>query len=381
MISPFRIAVADETLDDLRTRLDRTRYPDQLEGAGWRDGTELGFLVDLVDHWRTGFDWRAQEARLNRFDHVRVDIDGLGVHAIHARSPHAGALPLLITHGWPGSVVEFLRIIGPLTDPVVYGGRAEDSFHVVCPSMPGYGFSDAPSRPGFDIRAVARVEAALMRALGYTRYGAQGGDWGAHVSIWLGIDDPGHCCGVHLNMVPVGRPPGEESAVLSAADEEARARARRFREEETGYQAIQTTRPQSLAYALNDSPAGLAAWIVEKFRVWSDCDGDLDSRFHRDDLLANITVYWVTRSIASSMRLYRESRLAGRFGPAGIRVEVPTACAIFPRDLVRPPRRWAELAFNLTRWTEMPRGGHFAAMEEPELLVDDVRAFFHDLRR
>ena len=381
-IESFRIEVPDDILDDLSERLARTRYPDQLDGAGWSYGTELEYLRELVGYWRERFDWRAQEEGLNRVPHFRTDVDGLAVHFIHVRSPEQDAVPLLITHGWPGSVFEFHKIIGPLSDPASHGGRREDAFHVVCPSMPGYGFSDRPRQPGFDVRAVAEVEAALMARLGYDSYGAQGGDWGAIVSTWLGIVDREHCRGVHLNMVPVRPPPGAEDPRegLSEREREGVLAYRRFREEETGYQAIQGTKPQTLGYGLHDSPAGLAAWIVEKFRSWSDCGGDVESRFTKDELLTNAMIYWVTGTITSSVRLYCESRRSGRFGPAEQRVEAPTGCAIFPAEILRPPRAWAERLYNVVRWTEMPSGGHFAALEEPDLLVADIRAFFAELR-
>jgi epoxide hydrolase len=380
-VEPFRIDVGDDVLADLSDRLTRTRYPDQLEDAGWSYGTELGYLTELVEYWRDRYDWRAHEAAINRCDQFHAEIDGLRLHFLHVRSPHEDTLPLLVTHGWPGSVYEFHKIIGPLTDPTAHGGAAGDAFHLVCPSMPGYGWSDPPRRPGFDVKAVAEIEAELMGILGYTRYGAQGGDWGAMVSAWLGLLVPERCAGVHLNMVIATPPSGADPTEgLSPHELEALSGMQRFRDEERGYQAIQGTKPQTLGYGLTDSPAGLAAWIVEKFRTWSDCDGDVERRFTKDELLTNIMIYWVTGSITSSTRLYCESRRAGRFPLTDQRVEVPTGCAIFPGELFRPPRAWAEAAYNVTRWTEMPAGGHFAALEEPDLLVEDIRAFFRPLR-
>jgi microsomal epoxide hydrolase len=379
---PFRIEVSDAVLEDLRERLARTRFPDQLEGAGWSYGTELSYLKELCEYWRKKFDWRAQEALLNRFDHFRTDIEGRATHFIHARSPHEGALPLVITHGWPGSVFEFYKIIAPLSDPESYGGSADDAFHVVCPSVPGYGWSDAPREPGFDVRRVAEVVAKLMAKLGYARYGAQGGDWGAIVTTLLGRIDPEHLCGIHLNMVVAGPPPGVENPAegLSPDELEALADLASFQKGETGYQQIQGTKPQTLGYGLNDSPAGLAAWIVEKFRSWSDCGGDVERCFSKDELLTNVMIYWMTQSITSSTRLYCETMRAGRFGPADERVEVPTAGAIFPKEIIRPPRKWAEHAFDIRRWTRFEAGGHFAALEQPEALVEDLRAFYRDLR-
>lgn len=380
-VTPFEIKIDSSVLDDLKTRLSMARFPDQLEGAGWDYGTELGYLKELVAYWRDEFDWRAQEAKLNAFDHFKTNIDGLDIHFIHQRSKEANAMPLIITHGWPGSIVEFMKIIGPLSDPVAYGGKAEDAFHVVCPSMPGYGFSDKPKEPGFDSRKVAEISAKLMARLGYERYGAQGGDWGSGVTQWLARDDTEHVAGIHLNMVTAGPPRGVEDPNEGVPEEELR-RSQERRDsfaEETGYSQIQGTKPQTLGYGLNDSPVGLAAWIVEKYRTWSDCDGDVETKFTKDELLTNIMVYWTTQTITSSTRLYYESRHVSHTD-ARDRIETPTGCAIFPKELTIPPRKWAEARFNVVQWTEMPRGGHFAAMEEPELLVQDIRAFFGSLR-
>ncbi|HEY8432056.1 MAG TPA: epoxide hydrolase [Sandaracinaceae bacterium] len=381
-IEPFRIEVPDATLSDLRERLARTRFPDQIEGAGWTYGTELGYLRELVAYWRDHYDWRRHEALLNGFPHFSTTIDGHRVRFLHVRSPHEDAFPLIITHGWPGSIFEFHKIIGPLTDPTRHGGRAEDAFHVVCPSIPGYGFSEPPRTPGWDARRMAEVNAKLMARLGYARYGAQGGDWGAIISTQNALVDRAHCAGIHLNMVVAFPPPGASDPMegLDDYEKESLAGFAQFQKEETGYQQIQGTKPQTLGYALNDSPAGLAAWIVEKFRTWSDCDGDVEKRFTKDELLTNVMIYWVTQSITSSTRLYYETMHSGRFGPASERVETPTGCAIFPKELYRAPRKWAEAAYDVRQWTRMPRGGHFAALEEPELLVEDVRSFFRLVR-
>ncbi len=380
-MTPFEIKIDDSVLEDLQTRLSMARFPDQLEGAGWDYGMELGYLKELVAYWRDDFDWRAQEAKLNAFDQFTTEIDGLNIHFIHQRSKEADAMPLIITHGWPGSVVEFTKIIGPLTDPVAHGGKAEDAFHVVCPSMPGYGFSERPSERGFDSRKVAEICAKLMARLGYDSYGAQGGDWGSAITQWLARDDTEHVAGIHLNMVTAGPPRGAGDPNEGVPEEELR-RSRERRAAftgETGYSQIQGTKPQTLGYGLNDSPVGLAAWIVEKFRTWSDCDGDVESKYTKDELLTNVMVYWTTQTITSSARLYYE---AGHVfhADAGGRIETPTGCAIFPKELTIPPRKWAEASFNIVHWTEMPSGGHFAAMEEPELLVQDLRAFFGSLK-
>ena len=381
-IEKFEIRVGDAELDDLKQRLERTRWPDQIPGSGWGYGTDLAYLQELCAYWREQFDWRAQEALLNRFEHYRTQIDGQNLHFVHARSKAEAALPLVITHGWPGSVFEFYKIIGPLTDPEAHGGSAQDAFHVVCPSMPGYGFSGPTTQPGWDVRRVAEIVAKLMARLGYAPYGAQGGDWGALVTTHLGLVDAEHLAGIHLNMVVAGPPPGVENPMegLSPQELEGLTALGGFQEHETGYQQIQGTKPQTLGYGLTDSPAGLAGWIVEKFRSWSDCDGDVEKRFSKDELLANVMIYWVTRTINSSVRLYCESMRAGSFGLPPRKVEVPTGCAIFPKELIRMPRRWAEAQFDVRRWSVMPSGGHFAALEEPEALVAEIRSFFRELR-
>ncbi len=377
-IRPFEIHVDESVLRDLNERLARTRFPDQIENSGWKYGTDHTYLKELVQYWRTKYDWRKHEKRLNRFDHFKTKIDGLDIHFIHQRSKHASAMPLVITHGWPGSVYEFSKIIGPLTDPTAHGGKAEDAFHVICPSMPGYGFSDKPREGGYSVARVGETVAKLMKRLGYDRYGAQGGDWGAGVSAWLGEKDAKHVTGIHLNFVSVGSP---RVAKPNEGVPEKELRRMRQRQVELrnywGYAQIQGTRPQTLGYGLNDSPAGLAAWIVEKFYAWSDCHGDIEKSFTKDELLTNVMIYWVTETITSSTRLYYESR---NHPSARGRVEVPTGVALFPKELVLPPRKWAEARYNIKQWTEMPRGGHFAAMEEPELLVKDIRKFFRKVR-
>ncbi len=379
-MTPFTIHIPDPFIADLKLRLAQTRFPDDLDGAAWDYGTPTDYLRALCAYWQNDFDWRAREAALNAFPQFTTRVNGLDVHFIHQRSPVAHALPLIVTHGWPGSVAEFEKILGPLTDPEAHGGSPEDAFHVVCPSMPGYGFSAKPTKPGFDIKAVGDTNAALMTALGYGRYGAQGGDWGALASTWNALAAPDRVCGIHLNMLIGKRPEENPYAGVSDGEKAGLERSRRFQAIETGYQRIQGTKPQALGPGLNDSPAGLAAWIVEKFRTWSDCGGDLESKFTKDELLTNIAIYWFTETITSSTRLYYESMKSKRFGPAARFVETPTAFAAFPHDLSHLPRAWAETCYNVTRWTAMPRGGHFAAMEEPALLVEDIRAFFRPLR-
>jgi pimeloyl-ACP methyl ester carboxylesterase len=380
-IRPFTIRVPDAVLADLKARLANPRFPDALQGGGWTYGTDIGYLKQLVAYWRDRYDWRAQERKLNRFEQFTTTIDGLNVHFIHRRSKQPRAFPLLITHGWPGSFVEFTKIIDPLTDPVAHGGRAGDAFDVVIPSIPGFGFSDKPREPGYGPARIAAVEAKLMARLGYSRYGAQGGDWGSIISTQIAFNDAPHVAGLHMNMCTGAAPAGADpNAGLTDAEKDRLKVRQAFQAEETGYQQIQGTKPQTIGVALNDSPVGLAAWIVEKFRTWCDCDGNPETIFTKDELLTNITLYWVTQTAASSARIYYESRHAAA-APAGTRIEAPTACADFPKEIIWSPRRWLEPRYNITRWTVMPRGGHFAAFEQPQLLVDDVRAFFRDLRK
>ncbi|MFQ5665438.1 MAG: epoxide hydrolase family protein [Candidatus Binatia bacterium] len=386
-IEPFHIHVPDAVIADLQARLRRTRWPDQIADSGWTYGTDVAYMRELVQYWLDDFDWRAQEAALNRFAHFRTEVDGFGLHYIHEHGRGAAPLPLLISHGWPGSFVEFTDIIGPLTDPAAHGGDPADAFDLVIPSLPGYGFSDRPAMPGMDVTRVAALLAGLMDGLGYRRFGAQGGDWGAAIATALGAAFGDRVCGIHLNMLIAARPGGRDPATLSDEERGVLDRFSRFRKEETAYMQIQGTKPQTLGYALNDSPAGLAAWIVEKFRSWSDCGGDIERRFTKDRLLTNIMLYWVTETINSSIRLYYETMHNPALGgglegdlDAAFQVAVPTGAAIFPQEIFTPPRAWAERTYHITRWTEMPAGGHFAAMEEPAALVEDIRAFFRPLR-
>ncbi len=380
-VEPFRIAVPDSVLADLRERLARTRFPDEVPGSGWGYGTDLSYMRELVAYWRERYDWRAAETRLNALPQFRAAVGGLDVHFIHQRGKGPKPLPLIITHGWPGSVAEFVKIIGPLTDPAAHGGDPADAFDLVAPSMPGYGFSGHPTEPGMDPERIAALWRELMEGLGYTRFGAQGGDWGSMVTTYLGYRHAERLVGIHLNMV-VAFPPDPDNPGAGLVQDEivALMEAQRFLNEETGYQRIQGTKPQTLSYGLNDSPAGLAAWIVEKFRTWSDCDGAVERRFTKDELLTNIMLYWVPETANSSCRLYCETMRSGKFPPTNFRVDVPTGCAIFPHELIRPPRKWVEKMYNVTQWSVMPSGGHFAAMEEPQALVEDIRAFFRPLR-
>ncbi|MBK5289263.1 MAG: epoxide hydrolase [Acidimicrobiia bacterium] len=374
-MEPFRIHVDERILADLRDRLSRTRFSGSFDEAGWQDGVPTAYLRDLTTYWQDGYDWRAQEAALNRFDQFTTRIDGQPIHFLHARSRHADALPLLLTHGWPGSIVEFLDVIPRLTDPEAWGGTGDDAFHVVAPSLPGYGFSGPTTEPGWDIARIARAFIDLMAKLGYDDYVAQGGDWGAQATTRIGAWDAAHCTAIHLNM-PLADPPTDE-VPLSAAEQADLAALADFRREESGYASEQGTKPQTLGAALTDSPAGLLAWIVEKFCTWSDCDGHPEQTFSRDQLLTNVMMYWVTGTITSSMRLYRETRLSRETLPT---VTVPTGIARYPKEPLRLPRAWVERQYHVTRWADLPRGGHFAAMEQPELFVDDLRSFFRTIR-
>ena len=380
-IEPFTINVPESVLMDLKDRLARARMPDEPEGVGWRLGTNQAYMKQLVDYWRDEFDWREQERRLNRFEQFKTTIDDIDIHFVHRRSEEPSAFPLILTHGWPGSFAEFAKVIGPLTNPVGYGGRAEDAFHVVIPSIPGYGFSDRPRQLGYGRERTAAIFTELMARLGYERYGAQGGDLGAGISRLLAINDAEHVAGLHLNLCSADPPdPNNPTAGVPPAEVALmRERAAFWTDEERGYSHIQGTKPQTLGYGLNDSPVGLAAWIVEKYRSWCDCEGNPETKFSKDELLTTITIYWVTQTATSAARYYYESRHSGS-PPSTQRVEVPTACTAFPKEFRFTPRRWLEARYNLARFTIMPSGGHFAASEEPELFVDDVRAFFRDLQ-
>ena len=377
-IHPFRIDVPDEQLADLRRRIEATRWPSEELVADRSQGVQLATLQALARYWATEYDMRRVQARLNALPQFTTEIDGVEIHFIHVRSRHEHALPLLMTHGWPGSVIELLDTVGPLTDPTAHGGKASDAFHVVCPSIPGYGFSGPTNARGWDVQRVAEAEVELMKRLGYARYGAQGGDWGAMISTQIGRLDPAHCAGIHLNMAIAF--PAPDAPPLTELQQKWVADFAAFQAGETGYQQIQGTKPQTLGYGLTDSPAGLCAWIVEKFRTWSDCGGNLESVYTKDELLANVTLYWVTKTINSSMRLYYETMKSGRVGVTQGRVEVPTALAIFPKEIYKPPRAWAEKSYNVKQFTVFEKGGHFAAMEQPKALLEDVRRFFGGLR-
>ncbi len=379
-IQPFTVHIPQATLDDLHERLSRTRWPDEVEGAGWDYGTNLDYLRNLVDYWQHSFDWRAQEALLNQFAQFRADIDGFGIHFLYERGRGPNPLPIVLTHGWPDSFYRMYKLIPLLTDPASHGGNPADSFDVIVPSMPGYGFSDRPQQRGMTPQRTADMWARLMRdALGYRRFAAAGGDIGSRVTRLLALTHPDLLMGIHLT--DVGLPavmPGQSE--LTVAEKQYLSAVEQWRAQESAYAMMHSTKPQTLAYGLSDSPIGLAGWMVEKFRAWSDCQGDVEKRFSKDELLTHIMIYWVSGTINSSMRMYYEtSHMSPPLSPWQ-HIEVPAGVAIFPKDIGIPPREWAERTLRVQRWTETPRGGHFAAMEEPELLARDMQSFFRPLR-
>jgi pimeloyl-ACP methyl ester carboxylesterase len=376
-IHPYRISVGEDVLDDLRSRLRGTRWPEAELVDDWSQGVPLGWIRDVCGYWAEQYDWRRREALLNRFSQFTTEIDGLGIHFLHVRSPHPEAMPLIVTHGWPGSIVEFQKVVEPLTNPTAHGARAADAFHLVCPSLPGFGFSSKPTTTGWGVDRIASAWARLMDRLGYPRYGAQGGDWGSAVTTALGAQDPDHCAGIHITLAMGVRPNVEGQP----SREEVRALdgIKYYRDWDSGYSKQQSTRPQTLGYGLTDSPSGQAAWILEKFWAWTDCDGNPENVLSRDELLDNVMLYWVTASAASSARLYWQSFAPGR--RTIHKVNIPTGVAVFPREIVAPVRRWMEGTYtDIRHWSEMPKGGHFAAFEQPEGFVRDVRDFFRELR-
>jgi epoxide hydrolase len=382
---PFRIEIPQAELDDLHRRLADTRWPDELPDVGWERGVPLSYLQELAEYWRTEFDWRAAEARLNTFPQFTTEIDGATVHYLHVRSPEPDAMPLVLTHGWPGSFAEFVDVIGPLTDPRAHGGDPADAFHVVVPSIPGYGFSRPLPSTGWDVPRIANAWAELMTRLGYERFGAQGGDAGSPISLVLAAIHPDRVIGVHVNMLmtfPSGDPAEFEN--LTEIDQQRLGLLMRFDQDLSGYMKVQQTRPQTLAYGLNDSPVGQLAWIIEKFREWTDSEKVPEDAIDRDKLLTNVAIYWFTQTAGSSAQFYFEGAPAVRAaiaGAAGPPVPAPVGVAIFPRDIFQPIRSFAHRDLqNITRWTEFDRGGHFAALEQPQLLTDDVRAFFRTVR-
>ena len=378
----FKIDISDSVIEDLKARLSRTRWPDELPDTGWDYGSNLEYVKELVEYWRTTFDWRAQEDLINSFSHFKTEVDGLGIHFIHQKGKGPNPMPLVVTHGWPGTFFEMHKIIPLLSDPGSHGGDPDDSFDVVVPSMPGYGFSSHTNKRGLDVLSIGDLWAKLMSEnLGYKKFGAQGGDWGASVTAQLGFAHGDKVTGIHSTSVTRPTPyMGSGSRALSDAERELLQKRADWQAAEGGYSHIQGTKPQTLSYGLNDSPAGLAAWIIEKYRTWSDCGGDVEKRFTKDELLTTITIYWVTQSIGSSTKLYYETLRKPWDLKEGEKIEVPCGIAVFPAEISVPPREWAERSYNVQQWTVMPAGGHFAALEEPDRLVEDVRNFFRPLR-
>ncbi|HVS13904.1 MAG TPA: epoxide hydrolase [Thermoanaerobaculia bacterium] len=371
-IEPYRVEVAEQELDDLKRRLRATRWPERETVDDWSQGVPLAWMREICDYWASDYDWRACERRLNAWPQFKTTLDGLGIHFVHLRSAHHQARPLVLTHGWPGSILEFSKVVAPLTDPTAHGGDARDAFHLVLPTLPGFGFSDKPAAAGWTEERIADAWAVLMRRLGYPRYFAQGGDWGAAITAELGARDPQGCAGLHVNMAVVRLAP-DGVGDLSEDERRALAALEHYRDQDSGYSKQQSTRPQTVGYGLVDSPAGQAAWILEKFWSWTDCDGHPEDVVTRDELLDQVMMYWLPRAAASSARLYWES-----FGRGGAsRVDVPAGYSRYPREIFKASRRWMERRFTrLVHWNELERGGHFAALEQPETFVAELRACF-----
>ena len=381
-VKPFTIAVENSVLDDLRQRLADTRWPDEIPNTGWDYGSNLTYIKELVDYWRTDFDWRAQEAELNAFNHFKSEVDGLDIHFIHEKGKGPNPIPLIITHGWPSCFFEMTKIIPLLADPASHGGDAADSFDVVAPSLPGFGFSDHAQDRGMEVQRVAGMWNKLMtQNLGYPKFGAQGGDIGSGVTARLGFAHSDTLYGIHLTSITRPTPYlGPGSKPVTDAEQALITQRDKWFQDEGGYNHIQGTKPQTLAYGLNDSPVGLAAWIVEKYRTWSDCGGDVEKSYTKDELLTIITIYWVTQTISSSTRMYFENQKHLWTMEKDQKVPTPAGMAMFPQEISKPPREWGERSYDVRRWTEMANGGHFAALEEPQLLAEEVRAFFRDFR-
>lgn len=380
-MKPFKIDVTQPVLDDLHHRLANTRWPDEIEDAGWGYGANREYLQQLAAYWQQDYDWRAQEAKLNEFAQFTAEVDELNIHFLHVEGKGPNPVPLLLTHGWPDSFFRMVKLIPLLTDPASHGGRAEDAFTVVVPSLPGYGFSDRPTRPGYDAKRMAAVLDKLMtKTLGYDKYLAHGGDWGSIITEQLALHHADSLLAIHLTDVPSSHAKAaDELTDLSAAEKEFLARAKVWLEKEADYQKIQGTKPETLAYGLNDSPVGLLAWIIEKFHTWSDNDGNVEHTFTKDELLTNVMIYWVTQTIGSSVRLYYETQHNPALAKPSY-AKVPAGFTIFPKDILPAPREFAERFFNVRHWQEMPRGGHFAALEQTGLLAADLREFAQSLR-
>ena len=374
-VQPFIIDIPNSKLAQIRERVSAYPWHEAPVGSGWEYGTEINYMREFCDYWLKSFDWRTHEQVINRFPQFITEIDGVDIHFIHLPSAHENARPLIITHGWPGSVVEFHKVIEPLADPTAYGGSAEDAFHVVVPSLPGYGFSGKPEVTGWGIQKIADVWGVLMARLGYDHYFAQGGDWGAMVTTHIGLQDKEHCDAIHLNM-PVVIPDPTTMAELTPSEQASLMSMKFYQDWDSGYSKQQSTRPQTVGYGLVDSPSGQAAWIIEKFYQWTDCNGHPENAISRDELLDNVMMYWLSKSAASSARLYWESFK----NPSQDEVDIPTGCSIFPKEIVRPSERWIRKRFtNLKYYNELEKGGHFAAFEQPEIFLQEIRTYFRSL--
>jgi pimeloyl-ACP methyl ester carboxylesterase len=380
---PFTFSASDEQLNDLRARLASARWPSEVDAEPWRYGPPVNYMKDFVRYWLNDYDWRAQEARLNRLPQYRTEVAGRQIHLIHAEGRGPDPVPLVITHGWPGSVVELIALIERLSDPAPHGGDPADAFTVIAPSMPGYGFSEPPTERGTSVFAIADVWAELMQQLGYEKFGAQGGDWGSWVSAATALQHPDRIVGVHLNYLSTRFRPtqNDRDPPLTAEEQDYLRRVAEWLDNEGAYIAIQATKPQTLGYALTDSPLGLAAWFVEKFKSWSDCRDRPEEAIDLDDMITDIMVYWLTGTARSAIQLYAESREHPLHLKPGERIKPPCGIVHLPAEIPMPPRSWAERAFNIVHWTKLPRGGHFAAWEVPDLLAEDIRNFFRPLRQ
>jgi pimeloyl-ACP methyl ester carboxylesterase len=378
VVRQFTIDIPETQLRDLRSRLDATRWPEKETVEDWSQGIPRAYLRELCGYWSGTYDWRAREAIMNGFPQFMTEIDGLDIHFVHVRSPEPDAVPLLMTHGWPGSIAEFFKVVGPLTDPVRHGGRREDAVHLVCPSLPGYAFSAKPVAPGWSVERIAGAWDQLMNVVGYERYLAQGGDWGAAVTTEIAVQNRGSCAAIHVTF-PLAAPTASAKSNPDEADRRAFSATERYRAWETGYSTQQKTRPQTVGYGLVDSPAALAAWIIEKFQAWTDCDGHPESVLARDELLDNVMLYWLPATGASSARLYWES-FDRSFASRGQKVELPVGCSIFPKELIPVPRSWAAGRYtNIVYWNELEKGGHFAAFEQPETFTAEIRGWLRCL--
>src|SRR5579863_2847612 len=375
-IRPFKIHVDDAQLEDLKRRLRATRWPDAETVGDWSQGIPLDYVQKVCDHWGRNYDWRKTEARLNALSQFQTDLDGVSIYFLHIKSRHNDALPLILTHGWPGSIIEFLKVLPALTDPTTHGGQANQAFHVVCPALPGYGFSGKPRQNGWTAEKIARGWSELMLRLGYQRYYAQGGDWGAVVTTAIALQDTEHCHGIHVNM-PMVRPDPATMSSLTDEEKDALAGIQHYQDWDSGYSKQQSTRPQTLGYGLADSPAGQAAWILEKFWAWTDCNGNPENVLTRDEMLDDVMLYWLSNAAASSARLYWESFNKLNYDP----VRIPVGCSMFAKEIFRISRRWAEKRYpNLVYWNRLDKGGHFAAFEQPEIFVRELRACFGNMR-